>query len=240
MKNALKYIISGIALTLAACSPAGASGDVNKEQVEAIIQDYLMENPEIIREALIALNEKEEREALEAVQKDIFSDKRDVVIGPDNAKVTIVEFFDYNCGFCKKSTDWLMDTIEEHPKDVRVIFKELPILDGRTKTSRSAAKAAMAADKQGKYLEMHAALMAERSLTADRIEALAEKIGLKMEVFRSDMGDPKFAVHLEDNMALASRIPMFGGTPFFMINDEYLSGANTDRLDELLQDALKG
>lgn len=240
MKNILKYAVGALSLTLVACSPAGASGDIDRDQVEAIIQEYLLENPEIIRDALVALNEKEEREALEAVKKDIFTDKRDVSIGPKDAKVTIVEFFDYNCGFCKKSTDWVMDTIEAHPEDVRVIFKELPLLDGRTKTSRNAAKAALAAGKQGKYSEMHVALMTERSLTADRVDAIAEKIGLNMDVFRADMGDPKIALHLEDNMELAGRMPMFGGTPFFMINDEYLSGANTERLDELLKDALKG
>lgn len=238
MKNAMKYIVSGLALTLAACSPADASGQMSKAKVETIIQDYLMENPEIIREALIALNDKEERQAMAALKNEIFNDKRDVVIGPDDAKVTIVEFFDYNCGFCKQSTDWLMSAIDEHPKDVRVIFKELPLLDGRTKTSRTAAKAALAAGKQGKYREMHVALMTERSLTADRIDAIAKKIGLNMDVFRSDMGDPKVALHLEENMDIARQIPMFSGTPFFMINDEYLSGANTDKLDALLKDAL--
>ncbi len=238
MKIAKKFLLSVAALSAAACSPAGASGDMNRKQVETILQEYLMENPEIIRDALIALNDKEEAEALAAVQDEIFKDKRDIVIGPKNAKVTIVEFFDYNCGFCKRSTDWLMETMENHPKDVRVIFKELPILDGRTKTSRNAAKAALAAAKQDKYLEMHTALMTERSLTADRITAIAEKIGLNMKVFQADMGDPGIAVHIEDTMDLAGRIPMFGGTPFFMINDDYISGANTERLDEMLKEAL--
>lgn len=240
MKNFLKLAASGLALSLMACSPAGAAGDVNKEQVEAIIQEYLLENPEIIREALLVLNEREEAEALAAVHDGIFNDKRDVVIGPKDAKVTIVEFFDYNCGFCKRSTDWLMDTMDKYPNDVRVIFKELPLLDGRTKTSRNAAKAALAAGKQGKYREMHAALMEERGLTTDRIEGIAKKLDLNIELFRTDIADPKVALHLEDNMTLASNIPMFGGTPFFMINDEYLSGANTDRLNELLNSALEG
>lgn len=240
MKKIVKVSIAALALSLAACSQAGASGELDRKQVEAIIQDYLLENPEIIRDAMIALNDKEERQAMAAVRDDIYNDKRDVVIGPKNAKVTIVEFFDYNCGFCKKSTDWLMEAIEQNPKDIRVIFKELPLLDGRTRTSRNAALAALAAGKQGKYSEMHVALMEERSLTKERINEIAEELGLKMELFQADLGDPEIALLIEDNLTLAQNIPMFGGTPFFLINDETVSGADTDRLQTLLDAALKG
>ena len=240
MKNFAKVSLAAIALGLAACTQAGASGDVDRKQVEAIIQDYLLENPEIIRDAMIALSEKEERIAMEAVKKDIYEDSRDVVIGPDNAKVTIVEFFDYNCGYCKKSTDWLMGAIEKNPKDIRVIFKETPLLDGRSRTSRSAAKAALAAAKQGKYVEMHVALMSERSLTKERIDAIAEKLGLNMALFQTDLGDTEISKLIEDNLTLVQNIPMFGGTPFFMINDDTVSGANTVKLQALLDSALNG
>ena len=238
MKNFTKITMTMFALGVAACTQAGATGDMDRKQVEAIIQSYLMENPEIIRDAMIALNEKEEREALEAVKKDIYKDKRDPVIGPNNAKVTIVEFFDYNCGFCKQSTEWLQAKVAEYPNDVRVIFKELPLLDGRTKTSKNAAKAALAAAEQGKYFEMHVALMVERSLTPDRINAIAKKTGLDMTAFKKDMADPDFATHIEDNIDLATQIPMFGGTPFFLINGEHLSGANTERLQALFDSAI--
>lgn len=240
MKKIVKVSIAALALSLAACSQAGASGELDRKQVEAIIQDYLLENPEIIRDAMIALNDKEERAAMEAVKDDIYNDKRDVAIGPKNAKVTIVEFFDYNCGFCKKSTDWLMNAIEENPKDIRVIFKELPLLDGRSRTSRNAAIAALAAAKQGKYPEMHVALMAERSLTKERIDDIAKKLDLNMELFQTDLGDPEIALLIEDNLTLAQNIPMFGGTPFFLINDATVSGANTEKLQAALDTALNG
>ncbi len=238
MKNLTKLTLGVFALGVAACTQAGAADEMDRKQIEAVIQEYLMENPEIIRDALIALNEKDEREALEAVQDDIYKDKRDPVVGPDNAKVTIVEFFDYNCGFCKRSTEWLQAKMSEYPNDVRVIFKELPLLDGRTKTSKNAAKAALAAAKQDKYFEMHVALMTERSLTADRITAIAKKVGLDMDRFEKDMASPAFAAHIEDNIELASAIPMFGGTPFFLINGEHLSGANTERMQELFDKAM--
>ena len=161
-------------MSIAACSQAGAA-DMDRKQVEEVVKEYLLENPEIIRDAMIALEAKEEMAALGAVKTRVFNDSRDPTVGPKNAKVTIVEFFDYNCGFCKKSTDWLTEVIEGNRDDVRVIFKELPLLDGRSKTSRTAARAALAAAEQGKYWDMHVALMEQRGLTDEKIENAVHK-----------------------------------------------------------------
>jgi len=205
--------------TISSCANAGP--DMKRADVEDIIQEYLMENPELLREALIEL------------------ERRDISIGPKDAKVTIVEFFDYNCGYCKQSTEWVRQTIDKHPKDVRVIFKELPILDGRSKTSKDAARAALAAGRQGKYSTLHFSLMAERSLTQERIGKIAEKAGLDMKKFKEDIQDPELTRQLDDALILANRIPSLTGTPFFIIGDDYISGANVARLQQLLDDALK-
>lgn len=223
--------------TISSCANAGP--DVKRADVEDIIQEYLMENPEIIREALIELERKEDAAAMAAVADAIYKDPRDISIGPKDAKVTIVEFFDYNCGYCKSSTEWVRQTIDKHPNDVRVIFKELPILDGRSKTSKPAARAALAAARQGKYSTMHFSLMKERSLTVDRIEKIAEKAGLDMKKFKEDMKDPALDRQLDDALVLANRIPSLTGTPFFIIGDESISGANVTRLQQLLDEALK-
>jgi len=223
--------------TISSCANAGP--DMKRADVKEIIQEYLMENPEIIREALIELERKEDAAAMAAVYDAIYKDPRDIAIGPKDAKVTIVEFFDYNCGYCKTSTDWVRETIDKHPEDVRVIFKELPILDGRSKTSKAASRAALAAGRQGKYSTMHFSLMKERSLTKERIEIIAEKAGLDMKKFNKDIKDPAIDRQLDDALALASRIPDLTGTPFFMIGDETISGANVNRLQQLLDDALK-
>ncbi|WP_026941943.1 DsbA family protein [Hellea balneolensis] len=240
MKN---FAASALALSLIAisgCAEAESKGrDMKRADVEKIIQEYLMENPEILREALIELDKKEDRAALAAVSDALFKDPRDVSIGPKDAKVTIVEFFDYNCGFCKNSSDWLKGVMDKYPDDVRVVFKELPILDGRTKTSRNAAKAALAAARQGKYTTMHFSMMNERSLTKDRVLAIAEKAGLSMEKLKKDMEDPEMDRQLEDGLLLANRIPSLTGTPFFVINDDFIAGADTKRLDKMLEDALK-
>ena len=213
---------------------------MKKADVEQIIQDYLMANPEILREALVELEKKEDRAALASVSDALFKDPRDVSIGPKDAKVTVVEFFDYNCGFCKTSSDWLKGVMEKHPKDVRIVFKELPILDGRTKTSRNAAKAALAAARQGKYTTIHFSLMAERSLTEDRVFQIAEKAGLDIEKLKKDMKDPELDRQLQDGLLLANRIPSLTGTPFFVINDDFIAGADAKALDAMLEKALKG
>lgn len=224
--------------TISSCANAGP--DVKRADVEQIIQEYLMENPELIREALIELERKEDAAAMAAVADAIYKDPRDIAIGPKDAKVTIVEFFDYNCGFCKSSTEWVRQTIDKHPDDVRVIFKELPILDGRSKTSKDAARAALAAGRQGKYSTMHFSLMKERGLTKERIEKLAETVGLDMKKYKKDIADPELTRQLDDALVLAGRIPSLTGTPFFIIGDESVSGANVTRLQQILDDALEG
>lgn len=236
------FAATAIALALVAvsgCAQAESKGrDMKRADVEKIIKEYLMENPEILREALIELDKKEDRAALAAVSDALFKDPRDVSIGPKDAKVTVVEFFDYNCGFCKTSSDWLKGVMEKYPDDVRIVFKELPILDGRTKTSRNAAKAALAAARQGKYTTMHFSMMNERSLTEDRVFALAEKAGLDMDKLKKDMKDKELDRQLEDGLLLANRIPALTGTPFFVINDDFIAGADKSKLDAMLEKAL--
>lgn len=237
------FAATAIALALVAvsgCAQAESKGrDMKRGDVEKIIKEYLMENPEILREALIELDKKEDRAALAAVSDALFKDPRDVSIGPKDAKVTVVEFFDYNCGFCKQSSDWLKGVMDKYPDDVRIVFKELPILDGRTKTSRNAAKAALAAGRQGKYSTMHFSLMNERSLTKESVLQIAEKAGLDMDKLKKDMEDPEMDRQLEDGLLLANRIPSLTGTPFFVINDDFIAGADTNKLDKMLEDALK-
>ena len=238
MRRIATLLIMTSTIALASCAQAGPAGNMSKDDVKEIVREYLLENPEIIREALIALQAKEEVASIEAVRDLILEDPRDVVIGPDDAKVTIVEFFDYNCSFCKRSTEWLASVVEENPDDIRVIFKEMPLLDGRTKTSRNAARAALAADRQGKYFDFHVALMAERSLSPERVMKIAEKVGLDTDKLAEDMKDPTIDKLIEDTLVLGNRIIPLTGTPFFMINDQYLAGADTLKLNKMLAEEL--
>lgn len=224
----------------AAETTATLQGTSDRAEIESIIKDYLMQNPELVRDALEELDRREEAAIIQAVRDAVAQETRDMTIGPKNAKVTIVEFFDYNCGFCKRSTTWLNGVIDKHPNDVHVVFKELPILERSTKTSRNAAKAALAAGRQGKYREMHFELMKASGLTKERIDGIAKKVGVDVAKMRKDMADPAMETYLEDTLGLASTIPDLTGTPFFLINDQFFAGADTSRLQAILDEELKG
>jgi len=236
-----------MALMTASCAEAGPTTTMSKSEIETIVKEYLLENPEIVRDAFIALQEKEALKEQELYKESIVSakdalenDPRDASIGPVDAKVTIVEFFDYNCGYCKRATPWIEEAVEKYGSDIRVIFKELPILDDRTKTSRLASRAALAADKQGKYAEMHFALMEKDRLSGDIIRSVAKEVGLDMRRYEADLADPTIDQHINDTLQLANRLPALTGTPFFIVGDEYISGADTARLEQLVEAGLKG
>jgi protein-disulfide isomerase len=243
MRKFLTLSVAASVLALAGCAQA----DPDKAEIEEIVRAYLLENPEILRDMSIALSEKdaarEEQMTVELIKENetrIKRDPRDIAVGPTDAKVTIVEFFDYNCGYCKTSTGWVRDVMEEHGDDVRIVFKEVPVLDrGRENgSSRNAAKAALAAARQGQYTKMHFSLMNERALTPERVEKLAEAAGLDMDKFREAMEDPALDVHINQNLQLAREIPAMSGTPFFIVNDQYVSGAKVDELRDILAEEL--
>ena len=247
MRPFLMTSIAALGIMTASCAEAGPTTNLTKAEIETLVKEYLLENPEVIRDAIIKLQEKELAQEQESYRESIISakdslenDPRDPVIGPKNAKVTIVEFFDYNCGFCKRATPWVEEAVKEYGDDIRVVFKELPILDDRTRTSRLASRAALAAQRQGKYSEMHFELMKQQRLSGDIIRETAEKIGLDMRKYEADLADATIDQHINDTLQLADRLPALTGTPFFVIGDEYISGANTTRLEEIVREKLKG
>ncbi len=245
MKYLKSVFLATSALALTACAqsvadPGKSVGSSDKAAIEQIVHDYIMENPEIVMDALLQHEKNQDWNSINDVKSAIYSDSRDIVLGPDSAKVTIVEFFDYNCTYCKRTTDWVSGVLEEHPNDVRVIFKEAPILDSRSRTSKNAARAALAAARQGKYLDMHIALMNASRLTDDKIDELAAENGLDVAKLRKDMEDPAIVEHVDNTMTLVGKIRPFNGTPFFLFEDEFVAGASVQRLDELLDAALNG
>lgn len=239
--------IAAVGLLTASCAEAGPQSTLSKAEIEDIVKEYLLENPEVIRDAIIKLQEKEAeaeqasyRESIVSAKDALENDPRDPAIGPKDAKVTIVEFFDYNCGFCKRATPWVEEAVETYGDDIRVVFKELPILDQRTNTSRLASRAALAAQRQGKYAEMHFALMSQQRLSGEIIRETAEEIGLDMRKYEADLADATIEQHINDTLQLADRLPALTGTPFFVIDDEYISGADTGRLEQIVREKLKG
>lgn len=233
------------ACLLTACSAANGTGDEpDAEAIEAIVHRYIVENPEVIEEALIELQrrarEREQAQLSAGAQQfrsALFDDARDPVIGPVDAELTIVEFFDYRCPFCVQVNDWLAGVQERHPGQVRVIFKELPLLG---EASDEAARAALAvwnlAPEQ--YGAFHDALMQAGSpMNSERIDLIAAEHGIERAALREAMASPEIEAHLDSVYELARSIGV-SGTPFFVIGDEIIPGADISRLNRIVAEAL--
>jgi protein-disulfide isomerase len=229
MHAALRTLLLAVLLLWGAghtVSAAEFNGSQRKE-MEAIIRDYLLANPDILREmgqlleAKERLAEDEQRKgALVANADQIFRDGTDFVAGNPTGKVTMVEFFDYNCGWCKRGFPEVLSLIEED-KDLKFVMKEFPIFGG---DSDYAAQAAVAANKQGKYWAMHMAMMShEGKVTKETVDELAAAQGLDMAQLKKDMESPETAGILERNRALAQSLAI-NGTPAFIIDDKLVPG----------------
>lgn len=236
-----------IAATAIALTPACAQeqvGTADKQAIEKIVSDYIMENPEIIEDALIALSEKRAAEEAQVAQAAI-ADNQDALInnpgdfsiGPADAPVTVVEFFDYRCGFCKRSAEWATELPEKYDNKVRVVFKEYPILSAE---SEKAALAALAAGKQGKYIEMHMALMEQdngEGFGPEQIDAVAESVGVDVATMRADMKSIDVQKTVADSKSLARTLGI-SGTPNFIIGTNQVSGADIQQVEALIETAL--
>jgi protein-disulfide isomerase len=198
--------------------------------VRAMIRDTLIANPEILVEASKAYEAKQARVVNERVAQSFVELKRDhadLSFGPANAKITVIEFFDYKCGYCHAANDWVWNLMETR-NDVRVIFKELPIL---SENSHGAAKAAIAAHKQGKYKDFHRALMTARGdLGMDQVMQIATTVGLDVERLRKDMADAKVEEHIAGIRQQATQLGI-NGTPGFVINGKLVTGFSKEQLE---------
>lgn len=225
--------IAFLALALAFAPAASAQSFNAQEQAEirAMVRDYLVRNPDVIREALDALQERANNERWQRVK----SDPRDFSIGPANAPVTIVEFFDYRCGYCHAALEWVVN-LQRSRRDIRIIFKELPILSPQ---SMEAAQASVAAMPQGRYFQFHQALMSHTGeLTSERIDQLARQSGIDVPRMRRAMQNPAITTLLEENHALATDMGA-AATPLFIINGEAISGFDREQLEARIQEAAR-
>jgi len=208
-----------------------------RKQIEEILETYLTEeHPEVVAKAIQSLQRREHDEAeaktkaaLVKEKARIFDDANSPVAGNPKGKVTIVEFYDYQCGFCKASEE-ITERILKEDKDVKFIFKNFPIL---SPASAEAAKAGLASVKQGKFLDFHGAMMKKKEhLTSDVIYKIAKDVGLDVEKLKKDMTDKSVEDALSSSMKLGHDLGV-NGTPFFIVNDTFLSGVT--QYDEFME-----
>lgn len=244
MARFLTLSASLIALTVSASCAQDSAPATSPERAETeqIVREYILANPEIIEDALIALNGK--RQAEEAAAKrvavlenseQVFNASTDYAIGPEDAPVTVVEFFDYRCGPCRASLETVNALPERFNDNVRVVFKEFPIL---SEESRIAAIGALAAGRQGKYVDMHRAMMrAPARFTEADIVKVAERLDLNMAQWNEDRQDPALQAQIDANHQLAETIGA-NATPTFVIGDTLFSGLDRVRLESLITEGI--
>jgi protein-disulfide isomerase len=226
-----------VATTEAPKAPVAATFSPDqKKEIEQIIKSYLVANPEIFVDIQNALEEKMEKEQAQKLKvaiaenaSEIYRAKEASVAGNPDGEITVVEFFDYNCGYCKHGLKDVAKLVETDPK-VRVVFKELPIL---SKGSEEASHVALAAQKQGKYWELHKAMLsAKGQMNEAAALQIAEKLGLDMDKLKKDMASPEVKAEIEKSAALAKKLGV-NGTPHFLIGDRAVAGAPEDLYDQL-------
>lgn len=212
---------------------AAAFSQDQQKQIETIVSTYLQSNPQVIISSLQSFQQKQMQEAentIKNTQKDapqfvqsLFHDAKDPVAGNPKGVVTIVEFFDYQCSHCVNMTSVISDAIKTSP-NVRVVFKEFPI---RGPVSDYAARAALAANLQGKYVVFHEALMkAKQPLTEAIVMTTAKDAGLNMDQLKKDMDSAAIKGQIATTMKLAQQLKLLG-TPAFFIGKTDASAASS-------------
>lgn len=229
--------LAAAALVTAALSVSAWAGSFSDAKVFSpkqekaigeLVKKYLLTNPEILRDAFQELERRENEAKEKLAQKGIVDNAKTLyrselsyVAGNAEGDISMVEFFDYNCGFCKRAFGDVL-AILKSDKNLRLVVKEFPILGPG---SVFASRAAIAAKEQGKYWDLHVALMEARgSLDEGRVMSIAKKIGLDVDKLRADMGSPRVTAEIEETYALANKLGV-NGTPAFIIDDKLIPGA---------------
>ena len=234
MRFALLALAASTALGVAPARLAQAEAltitDENRAQIEAIIHDYLLNNPEVLAEAQKALEAKQEaaqkaaQKSLIAEAKDaIFTSEHDGIVGNPDGKVTIVEFFDYNCGYCKRAMAD-MDAMVAADKDLRFVLKEFPILGEDSQKAHVVAQAVQRMMPE-KYGAFHRKLLSSKG-RADEAKAIAiaVEMGADEKALREKMQDPSIMDSFRSAYELANKLSITG-TPSYVVGDEVVFGA---------------
>ena len=225
-------------------APAAAVSDAQRATIETVVHDYLMKHPEVIIQAVEAYQANAEAEKAKAAQDmlikrkdDLLKDPATQVIGNADSDCAIVEFFDNQCPYCQANEPELQKLLKQDTK-VKLVLKEFPILGP---ISLVASKAALASVKQGKYAQMHAALLGHRGHydKAALVDEIAKSAGLDLDRLHKDMESPDVMAEIERNLELGRALNITG-TPGFVIGSQIISGASSvDELKKYVADACK-
>ena len=233
MNRFARPLVLAAALALTAL-PAAAQdfSAAQRGEIEKIIKEYLIRHPEVLQEAMAELEKKQQlaetekaRSAIKNHSDALFNSPRQVVLGNPQGDVTFVEFFDYNCGYCKRALTDMVEIMGKDPK-LKVVLKEFPVLGPGSVEAAQVAVAVRMQDKTGKkYLEFHQKLLGGRG-QVDKAKALAaaKEIGLDMARLDKDLKSDEIGKTLEESMKLAEALGL-NGTPSYVIGNDVVIGA---------------
>ena len=206
--------------------PAAGLGTADRAAIEKVVHDYVLAHPEILPQAMENLQKRETASALSSIRRDVETPFPGAIMGNPQGMVTLVEFTDFACGYCRQSVADVDALIAANPQ-LRVVVRELPIL---SEESAGAARMALAAAEQGKYGAFHRAMFAAGRPDPATVEAAAKTAGVDLERARRFAADPRVEAELRRNLELARQLG-FNGTPSWVVGDEIMSGAvGKDRL----------
>jgi protein-disulfide isomerase len=234
MMSRLRLAAAAAFLAFSAALPAAGQGfsDAQRGEIERIIKNYLMQHPEVLQEVMSELEKKQQiadAEKNKTAVKDnaqlLFASSRQVTVGNLQGDVTLVEFFDYNCGYCKRALSDLMGLMKADPK-LKVVLKEFPVLGPGSVEAAQVATAVRMQDRTGKkYLEFHQKLLTGRG-QADKTRALAvaKEIGLDVAKIEKDMAGDEVKATIEESFKLAEALGL-NGTPSYVVGTDVVIGA---------------
>lgn len=241
-------IFVGLALFVSGCSTTAkdtkSGSTASPDVADAAIERYIRAHPEVIEQSLQAMEAKREAEqkerqkvALKTKQNELLHDPLSPISGNPKGEITLVEFYDYRCGFCKKAASAVTELQKVDPR-VRVVYKDFPILG---EPSELAAKAALASYAQGKHQAFHEALLESHAdMTKESLLKIAARVGLDTKRLEADMANPKWQSVIAKNRALARELGI-SGTPGFIVGNELVPGwLDLNGLKELIARAGQG
>jgi protein-disulfide isomerase len=230
VRSACRALLLGVVAAILAVGAAVAADEpkLTQQEIEKIVHDYLLREPEVLAEALRRLQQRQSaavahkaKQAIRDNQQALLSDQTSPIEGNAQGKVTIVEFFDYRCVHCRRVASTLENLVRSNTS-VRVVYKNFPVLG---EPSVLAARAAVAAQQQGGWPKLHRAMLAyEGDFTTDSLAALGASVGLDAAKLKTDMMSPATDKSLQANLALAAALGL-DATPSFVIGDRVIRGA---------------
>lgn len=213
--------------------PAARLAAADREAIEAVVHDYILENPEILPEAMENLQRKQNAGQLAGIKDEVVTPFPGAVLGNPNGTVTLVEFSDYACGYCRHSVEDIRQLVAKNP-ELRVVIREFPIL---SPASADAARMALAAAEQGKFAAFHDAMFAAGQPGPDTIDAAARKAGLDLAKAKKAITSKRIDAEISRNLDLARQLG-FNGTPSWIAGDELIPGAvGADELARAIENA---